>query len=154
MLDAIKNVVVRTAEKMFGTKYERDMKRIGPMVDEINAHCESYKSLSDEELRGMTQTFREELAAGATLDDLLTRAFAVVKETCRRHGVDCRFLKDELGIRISVNDPASGPAVGVNGPRQARDYGIVLDHYLKRDCHLHLECLGVDDPAGDLIWLD
>ncbi len=85
MLDGIKNMAVRTAEKVFGTKYERDMKRIGPLVDEINENFESYKSLSDDELRGMTEKFREELAEGATPDDLLTRAFAVVKETCRRH---------------------------------------------------------------------
>ncbi len=85
MLEALKNSTARTLEKVFGTKYERDMKRIGPIVEEINTNAESFKSLSDEELRGMTQKFREELAEGATLDELLPRAFAVVKEACRRH---------------------------------------------------------------------
>jgi preprotein translocase subunit SecA len=85
MLDSIKNSTVRAVEKVFGTKYERDMKRIGPIVDEINEYFEEYKSLSDDDLRGMTEKLREELAEGAELEDVLPRAYAVVKETCRRH---------------------------------------------------------------------
>ncbi len=85
LLDSLKQSTMRAVEKVFGTKYERDMKRIGPIVDEINRNSESYKSLSDDELRGMTAGFRQELAEGAELDDLLPRAFAVVKEACRRH---------------------------------------------------------------------
>ena len=85
MLEMIKNSAVRAVEKVFGTKYERDMKRIGPIVDEINQYFEEYKSLSDDDLRGMTQKFRDELTEGAELEDILPRAYAVVKETCRRH---------------------------------------------------------------------
>jgi len=84
-VEALKAWVSRLLERIFGTKYERDMKRIGPVVDEINALCEGYASLSEEEFRGMTAVFREEIAGGATLDDLLPRAFAVVKEACRRN---------------------------------------------------------------------
>ena len=85
MLDLLKDKTIHALEKIFGTKYERDMKRIGPIVEEINRHFESFKSLSDSELQGLTQKFREELAEGATEDEILPRAFAAVKEACRRH---------------------------------------------------------------------
>jgi preprotein translocase subunit SecA len=85
MFDSLKQSVIRFFEKLFGTKYERDMRRIGPIVTEINQHYEEYHELSDEALVGMTAAFRQELAEGATLDDVLPRAYAVVKEACRRH---------------------------------------------------------------------
>jgi preprotein translocase subunit SecA len=85
MFDSLKQSIIHFFEKLFGTKYERDMRRIGPLVAEINQHFEEYQSLSDLELVGLTAKFREELAGGATLDDLLPRAYAVVKEACRRH---------------------------------------------------------------------
>src|SRR5262245_17949379 len=97
MFDSLKQSVIHFFEKLFGTKYERDMRRIGPMVAEINQHYEEYQSLSDEELVGMTAKLKEELEQGATLDDLLPRAFAVVKEACRRH-VGKRW--DVTGIEI------------------------------------------------------
>jgi len=85
MFDSLKQSVIHFFEKLFGTKYERDMRRIGPIVSEINQHYEEYHALSDEELVAMTAAFRQELEQGATLDDLLPRAYAVVKEACRRH---------------------------------------------------------------------
>ncbi len=69
---------------IFGTKHERDVKRLLPIVRKINAIEESYQGLSDEELRSKTVEFRERLAKGETLDDLLPEAFAVVKNGCRR----------------------------------------------------------------------
>ena len=85
MFSVIKDTIVRLIEKIFGTKYERDMKRLGPIVEEINANYAEYESLSEGELRGMTDVFRRELSEGSDLDDILPRAFAVVKEACRRH---------------------------------------------------------------------
>jgi preprotein translocase subunit SecA len=70
--------------KIFGTKHERDRKHLWPVVEEINRFAESFSSLSDAELPAKTAEFRERLAAGETLDDLLPEAYAVVKETCRR----------------------------------------------------------------------
>jgi preprotein translocase subunit SecA len=70
--------------KVFGSKHDREVKRLWPVVDEINAHVETYASLSDEELRAKTAEFRARLEDGATLDDLLPEAFAAVKEACRR----------------------------------------------------------------------
>ncbi len=71
--------------KIFGTKHERDVKKLQPLVAEINAYFEKFKNLSEEELRGKTGEFKRRLAEGETTDDIMTEAFAVVKEACRRH---------------------------------------------------------------------
>jgi len=73
-----------TLSKIFGTKHERDVKRLQPEVAAINALEPEIKALSDEQLRAKTGEFRAELAAGKTLDDLLVPAFAVVREAARR----------------------------------------------------------------------
>ena len=70
--------------KVFGTKNDRELKKMWPIVEQINQHFESYKKLSDEELQKKTEEFKERLTAGETLDDLLPEAFAVVKDACRR----------------------------------------------------------------------
>ncbi|MGD8605583.1 MAG: hypothetical protein PVF49_13530, partial [Anaerolineales bacterium] len=71
--------------KIFGTKHERDVKKMQPLVDEINEIYASLEKLSDEELVAKTPEFRERLANGETLEDILPEAFAVVKDACRRH---------------------------------------------------------------------
>ncbi len=71
--------------KIFGTKHERDAKRMLPLVAEINDFFEKLQPLSDDELRAKSDEFRQRLADGATVDDIMTEAFAVVKEACRRH---------------------------------------------------------------------
>jgi len=70
--------------KVFGSKHEREAKRLGPVVEEINRVAATYASLSDEELRGKTVEFRARLSEGDALDDLLPEAFAAAKEACRR----------------------------------------------------------------------
>ncbi len=71
--------------KIFGTKHDRDVKKISPIVDQINEHFTLLESLSEEELIGKTDEFKKRIADGETLDDLLPEAYAVVKEACRRH---------------------------------------------------------------------
>jgi preprotein translocase subunit SecA len=70
--------------RIIGTKHERDVKKIRPIVDRINALEPGFKSLSDEELRRKTDEFRARLAKGETLDDLLPEAFATVREASIR----------------------------------------------------------------------
>ena len=70
--------------KVIGTQNERDLKKLRPVVETVNALEPSIQSLSDEQLRGKTVEFRERLAQGETLDDLLSEAFAVVREAGRR----------------------------------------------------------------------
>ncbi len=70
--------------KMFGDPNEKELKALRPIVDQINALEDDLKALTDEELRERTADFKEELANGATLDDILPDAFAVVREASRR----------------------------------------------------------------------
>ena len=69
---------------IFGTKNDREVKRMRKTVEKINALEPEYEKLSDEELRGKTDEFKKRLAAGETLDDLLVEAFAVVREGSKR----------------------------------------------------------------------
>ncbi len=66
--------------KVFGDPNERELKRIRPIVARINTLEDEMRALSDEDLRGMTAEFKQELANGATLDDILPEAFAVARE--------------------------------------------------------------------------
>ena len=70
--------------KVIGTANERELKRIQPLVVEINSHEAQIQALSDDALRGKTNEFRDRVAAGTTLDELLPEAFAVVREAGRR----------------------------------------------------------------------
>ena len=70
--------------KMFGTRSEREIKKIAPLVDKILALEEEYKALSEEALKAKTAQFKERLAKGETLDDLLPEAFAAIREAADR----------------------------------------------------------------------
>jgi preprotein translocase subunit SecA len=98
---------------VFGSKHDRELKRVRPIVDEINRHYESYQSLSDEELRGKTTEFKTRIAAALegvtdpearrvaeqdTLNDLLPEAFAAAKDACRRL---CGRSWDVVGIPVT-----------------------------------------------------
>ncbi len=72
------------ADKLFGTYSERQIKKIKPLVDQIEALADTYAAKSDEELRGVTAKFKEQLASGKTLDDILPDAFAAVREAATR----------------------------------------------------------------------
>ena len=71
-------------EKMFGTHSEREIKRITPLVDKIEALRPAMQALSDEEMAAKTKEFKERLAQGETLDDLLVEAYALVREASVR----------------------------------------------------------------------
>ena len=71
-------------EKVFGTHSERELKMIRPIVTKIEPLRPEMMAMSDEELRDQTRIFRERLAEGATLDDVLPEAFATVREAARR----------------------------------------------------------------------
>ncbi|GAB6062609.1 preprotein translocase subunit SecA [Deferrisoma palaeochoriense] len=70
--------------KIFGSKNDRELKRIRPVVERINELEPRFQALSDDELKAMTPRFKERLAAGEPLDDLLPEAFATVREAARR----------------------------------------------------------------------
>ena len=70
--------------KIFGTRSQREVKKIQPMVDQILALENEYKALSEDALKGKTEEFKQRLASGQTLDDLLPEAFAAIREAADR----------------------------------------------------------------------
>ena len=75
---------MKLTEKIFGTHSQRELKRIYPIVDKIEALRPTMQNMTDEELRDQTRKFRERLGNGETLDDLLPEAFATVREAGKR----------------------------------------------------------------------
>ena len=86
-------------KSVFGSKHEREVRRAGPLVDEINRVCAEFEALSDDDLRAKTADFRARLERGEdTLDDLLPEAFAAVKQACKRL---CGRTWDVCGIPLT-----------------------------------------------------
>ena len=71
-------------EKVFGTHSDRELKRIKPLVDKVEALRPTMQALTDEQLRAKTQEYKDRLANGETLDDLLPEAYATVREGAKR----------------------------------------------------------------------
>ncbi|MGA2026952.1 MAG: preprotein translocase subunit SecA [Syntrophobacteraceae bacterium] len=77
-------MIVGVLKKIFGSANERELKRLAPIVDEINSFEPEIRKLSDDQLRGKTAEFRQRLEKGEEVDDLLAEAFAVVREASDR----------------------------------------------------------------------
>ena len=77
-------MILKLYTSIFGTKHDRDVKKIWPTVGQINTYFEEYHALSDEQLQNKTVEFKERLSAGETVDDILPEAFAAVKQACKR----------------------------------------------------------------------
>ena len=71
-------------DKTIGTKSERELKKLRPAVDKINSFEPAISALTDGELKNKTEEFKQALAAGKTLEDILPEAFAVVREAAKR----------------------------------------------------------------------
>lgn len=70
--------------KLFGTKHDRDMKKLKPLVDKINSYEAQYQTLSDDQLKAKTVEFKSRIAKGESTDSLLPEAFAVCREGSKR----------------------------------------------------------------------
>lgn len=77
-------MILKLIKKVIGTKNERELKRIRPIVERINSLEERIKRLSDDELKAFTPHFKERIEKGESLDEILPEAFAVVREVARR----------------------------------------------------------------------
>jgi preprotein translocase subunit SecA len=77
-------MILPILKKIFGSKHDRDVKKLWPLVEQINQYFEEYNQFSDEQLRAKTAEFRERLTKDETVDDLLPEAFAAVKQACKR----------------------------------------------------------------------
>ncbi len=71
-------------KKVLGSKNQREVKRLWPLVQKINAFEVEYQGLMDEQLIAKTTQLKERFGKGETLHDLMPEAFAVVKNACRR----------------------------------------------------------------------
>lgn len=69
---------------LFGSYSKRELKRIIPLADKVEALADKFRAMSDHELRDMTERFKERLDCGETLDDILPEAFAVCREAADR----------------------------------------------------------------------
>ena len=81
--------------KIFGTHSEREVKRIIPIVDKIEALAPEFEKLTDEQLQAKTPEIKERLANGETLDDILPEAYATVREAATRV-LDMRHYRVQL----------------------------------------------------------
>ena len=79
-----KEMISGLLKKIFGTKNDREIKALTKEVEKINALESEYEKLSDEDLKNKTNIFKERLANGETLDDILVEAFATVREASKR----------------------------------------------------------------------
>src|SRR3989442_10665198 len=95
MIDAI-------LRKIFGTKHERDVKRMMPTVEATNALEPSVQALGDAELRAKTDEFRKRLEAGESVDALLPQAFPVAPDAARRT-VGLRPFDVQLICRLDLH---------------------------------------------------
>src|SRR5438128_513038 len=77
-------MVQKLLATVFGTKHERDMKKLRPLVAKINSFEPAMAALTDAELKAKTPEFKTRIANGETLDDLLPEAFAVCREASKR----------------------------------------------------------------------
>lgn len=77
-------MVTNLLAKIFGTKHDREMKKLRPLINQINLLESEMKSLSDDQLKAKTPHFKERIAKGETTDSILPEAFAVCREASRR----------------------------------------------------------------------
>ncbi|HML19532.1 MAG TPA: preprotein translocase subunit SecA, partial [Candidatus Dependentiae bacterium] len=77
-------MITNILSKLFGTDNERQLRRMQPIVAQINAYEPIISTLTDEQLAQKTNEFREQISQGKSLDDILPEAFAVVRETAKR----------------------------------------------------------------------
>ncbi len=86
--------------KIFGDPNEKYIKRLAPMVEQINALRDKYSSLDDKALKGLAEKWRGELAAGKKLDNLLPEVFAAVREAAKRRMGSGHFDVQMIGARV------------------------------------------------------
>ena len=148
--------------KIFGTTHEREVKRILPLVEAINALAGSVEGLDDAGLTAKTAEFRERLAGGATLDDILVEAFAVCREAADRRLGMLQVYRDvnhtAHAVKCSKHMPFAR-ATGQAADRQRagcnrRFFGCLLGHTcLTQRAHQHYTChlTAVDGGSGSTL---
>ncbi|MCX7726777.1 MAG: hypothetical protein N2053_07995, partial [Chitinispirillaceae bacterium] len=104
--------------KIFGSKQERDIKKLKPILDQVNSYRETMQKLDDVSLAKKTLEFRERLKKGETLDDILPEAYAVFREATFR----------VLGERRYVKDPFTGKEIPYMAHFDVQVMGAIVLH--------------------------
>ena len=133
------------AKSIFGSANDRYVRGLGKYVDAVNALEPNINALSDDELKGQTELFRQRLANGERLDDLLPEAFATVREAAIRTLGSCpgfgAVLRATLHRRILATEPVGAPVTVAIGDR---------DRMLPRRQARHIDQLPPGTHAADL----
>ncbi len=140
-------MVQKILAKLFGTHHDREMKKIQPIVDKINSLEEGIKKLSDDQLKHKTVEFRERLAKGETVFDILPEAFAVCREASIRtlgmRHYDVQMIGGVVLNRGGIAEMRTGEGktlvatlpVYLNGLTGKGCHVVSVNDYLvKRDC--------------------
>ena len=122
-------------KKFIGTKNDRELKRLWPLVGRINAHEAAVSALNDAQLTAKTVEFRRRLADGETRDDLLPEAFAVVRETAKRRLNMRHFDAQLLGGAVLHEGKISEMKTG-EGKTLVATLPLYLNALDGRGCHL------------------
>jgi len=128
-------VIKFALEKIFGTQNSRTLKQLWPIVRQVSALEPAMEKLSDAELRAKTDEFRERFAKGATLDDLLVEAYAVVREAARRTIQMRHFDVQILGGIVLHQGRISEMATG-EGKTLVATLPLYLNALTGKGCHL------------------
>ncbi|MBD3346950.1 MAG: preprotein translocase subunit SecA [Chitinivibrionales bacterium] len=89
-------MLLKIMGKVFGSKSERDVRKLNPILDRVNSLADTYRALTDQDLQNKTDEFRSKLKQGQTLDDILPDAFAVIREVTHRVLGEGRMVIDPV----------------------------------------------------------
>ncbi|MCD6497662.1 MAG: preprotein translocase subunit SecA [Deltaproteobacteria bacterium] len=127
--------VVKAMTAVFGTRHEREIRRMMPTVHQINRLEPTYRKMSDFRLRDATRRFRERLARGETLDDILPEAFAAVREAAIR-AIGMRPYDVQLIGAIVLHEGKIAEMRTGEGKTLVAALPLYLNALTKRGCHL------------------
>jgi preprotein translocase subunit SecA len=122
-------------KKVFGTKNDRELKRLSLLLKEVNHFESTMTSLSDEELKAKTSYFREKLKNGFSLDDILTEAFAVAREASRRT-VSMRPFDVQIIGGIALHEGKIAEMKTGEGKTLAATLPLYLNALEGKGCHV------------------
>src|SRR4030066_2003355 len=122
-------------KKIFGSKNERELKRIQPIVDRINSLEPGIKRLTDAELAAFTAKFKERLSMGETLDDVLPEAFAVVREASWRR-LNMRHFDAQLMGGMVLHEGKIAEMKTGEGKTLVATLPLYLNALAGKGCHL------------------
>jgi preprotein translocase subunit SecA len=146
--------------KIFGTKNDRELKKLWPLVQKVNELEKKYSEFSDEELKDQTNIFREQVSQGKALDDIMSEAFAVVREVSKRKRNERHFDVQIIGGAVLHQGKIAEMKTG-EGKTLVATLPLYLNALLGKGTHLitvndYLARKGVDlmEPIYNALGLE